>query len=110
MPPEGKPGLVRTPASLPFPEFERSKIDGQLNDTGKLTAHYATTMRGDEVAVRFALRQIPSNRVEGFFQGSLQNSPLRGAEISNLHVGDPSETDNPLQIDYDLSLPNYFEW
>ena len=41
-------------------------------------------------------------------QASLQNSPLRGAEISNLHVGDPSDTDNPLQIDYDLSVCQLF--
>ena len=111
IPPEGKPGLVKTPASLPFPAYERSKIDGSMNDTGKLTAHFSTTVRGDgEVTIRFALRQIPSNRWKELFQGSLQNSPLRSAEISNLHVGDPSDTDNPLQIDYDLSVTNYFDW
>ncbi len=111
VPPEGKPGLVRTPALLPFPEFDRSKMDGLLNDTGKFTAHFSTTVRGDqEMALRFALRQIPSTHWKEVFQGALQNSPLRGAEISNLHVGDPSDTDNPLQIDYDLSVANYFDW
>jgi tetratricopeptide (TPR) repeat protein/transglutaminase-like putative cysteine protease len=111
VPPEGKPGLVRTPASLPFPAFERSKIDGLLNDTGKLTAHFSTSVRGDqEITMRFALRQIPSTRWKEVFQAALQNSPLHGAEITNLHVGDPSDTDNPLQIDYDLSVTNYFDW
>ena len=28
VPPDGKPGLVRTPASLPFPEFDHTTIDG----------------------------------------------------------------------------------
>ncbi len=111
VPPEGKPGLVRTPASLPFPAFDRSKIDGSLNDTGKLTAHFSTTVRGDdEMTIRFALRQIPSNRWKEVFQGSLQGSPLRSAEITNLHVSDPSDTDNPIQIDYDFSVANYFDW
>jgi tetratricopeptide (TPR) repeat protein len=111
VPREGKPGLVRTPSSLPFPAFDRSKIDGSLNDTGKLTAHFSTTVRGDsEMTIRFGLRQIPSNRWKELFQASLQNSPLHAAEITNLHVGDPSDTDNPLQIDYDLSVANYFDW
>ena len=35
---------------------------------------------------------------------------MRGAEITNLHVSDPSDTDNPLQIDYDFSAANYFDW
>ena len=111
VPPDGKPGLVRTPASLPFPEFDHTTIDGILSDTGKLTAHFSATVRGDEeITLRFALRQIPSNRWKEVFQGALQGSPLRSAEISNVHVGDPSDTDNPLQIDYDLSVSNYFEW
>ncbi len=111
IPPEGKPGLVRTPASLPFPAFDRSKMDGFLNDTGKLTAHYSSTVRGDsELAMRFALRQIPSNRWKDLFQAALQGSALRGAEITNLHVSDPSDTDNPLQLDYDLTVSNYFNW
>lgn len=111
VPPEGKPGLVRTPASLPFPAFDRSKVDGFLNDTGKLTAHFSSSVRGDgEMAVRYALRQIPSNRWKDVFQGSLQNSPLRGADVTNLHISDPSDTDNPLQIDYDLAVTGYFNW
>ncbi len=111
VPPEGKPGLVRTPASLPFPAFERSKIDGLLNDTGKLTAHFSTSVRGDqEMVLRFAFRQIPSNHWKEVLQASLKNSPLRGADITNLKVGDPSDTDNPLQVDYDFSVASYFDW
>ena len=62
------------------------------------------------MTLRFAFRQIPSTHWKEVLQASLQNSPLRGAEISNLHVGDPSDTDNPLQIDYDLTVANYFDW
>ena len=111
IPPEGKPGLVRTPASSPFPEYDHTKIDGLLSDTGKLTAHFSAVTRGEtEMTLRFALRQIPSNRWKDLFQASLQNSSLKSAEITNVHVGDPSDTDNPLQIDYDFSVANYFDW
>ncbi len=111
VPPEGVPGLVRTPANLPFAAYDRSRLYGSLSETGKLTAHVSATVRGDpELAIRYALRQIPSNHWKEVMQGSLQNSPLRGGEISNLHVTDPSDTDTPLQIDYDVSAGNYFDW
>ncbi len=111
VPPEGKPGLVRTPAELPFPAYDRSWINGSLSDTGKLSIHVATSIRGDqELALRFALRQIPRNHWKDLMEASMQNSPLRDADIDNLNVSDPSDTDNPLQIDYDLVAPNYFDW
>ena len=111
VPPEGKPGLVRTPAELPFPAYDRSSINGSLSDMGKLSAHVAASVRGDqELVLRFALRQIPQNHWKDLMEGSLEHSPLRGAEIDNLHVSDPSDTDNPLQIDYDVIASNYVDW
>ena len=111
VPPEGKPGLVRTPATLPFPAYDRSWIDGSLSDMGKLSIHIASSIRGDqELILRYALRQIPKNHWKEVMEASMQNSPLRGADIDNLHVSDPSDTDNPLQIDYDVIAPNYFDW
>jgi tetratricopeptide (TPR) repeat protein/transglutaminase-like putative cysteine protease len=110
VPPEGKPGLVRTPAELPFPAYDRSWISGSLSDMGKLSIHVATSIRGDrELALRFALRQIPRNHWKEVFEASLKNSPMREAEIDNLHVSDPSDADNPLQIDYNLIAPNYID-
>jgi tetratricopeptide (TPR) repeat protein/transglutaminase-like putative cysteine protease len=111
IPPDGKPGLVRTPADLPFPAFDHSRIDGEISDTGRLKAHLSTSIRGDaEMSIRYAFRQIPSNHWKDLLQASLQDQPLRGAEISNLHVGDPMNTDIPIQIEYDISVGNYFDW
>jgi tetratricopeptide (TPR) repeat protein len=111
VPPTGKPELVRTPNDLPFPAMDQSRTDGSLNDTGKLTAHFWTRVRGDqELALRFALRQIPSNRWKDMLQSSLVNTPFRGGEISNVKVSDPSDTDIPFQIDYDIAVNNYFDW
>jgi tetratricopeptide (TPR) repeat protein/transglutaminase-like putative cysteine protease len=111
VPPAGKPSLVRTPAELPFTAYDHSRIDGALTDTGKLSAHFSTSVRGDqELALRYVLRQVPSNRWKDFIQSALRSSPMRGGEITNLRVGDPSDTDMPLQIDYDIVVSNYFDW
>lgn len=111
VPPTGKPGLIRTPADLPFPAYDKSRLDGNLNDTGKLTAHFWMMVRGDqELSMRFALRQIPSTHWKDVVQSSLRASPMHGGEITNLHVSDPSDTDIPFKIDYDIAVGNFFDW
>ena len=111
IPPNGNAELVGTPNELPFVAGDSSSIQGRLNDTGKLTAHVSITERGDhEILTRFALRRIPSNRWKELFSSMLEHTKLRGAEISNLQVGDPSATDDPLRMEYDLTANNYFDW
>jgi len=111
MPPGDTPGLVRTPANPPFESFDRSRIDGALNDTGKLTAHFNAAARGDsELALRFAMRQIPNNKWKNVFEMMLSRSPMKGGEITNLKVGDPTDTNKPMEIDFDVAVSNYFDW
>lgn len=111
VPPDGKPGLIRTPAEIPFPAFEQSRMEGSVNDTGKLVAHFWTRIRGDqELPLRALFRQIPSTRWKDFLQSTLRNSPLHTGEITNLKISDPSDTDIPLQVDYDIAVSNYFDW
>ena len=109
--PNGKSMLVWTPANLPFESFDRTKVDGGISETGKLTAHAAMLVRGDtELAMRFTLRQMPSNKWKDFFEYVIRRSGMSGAEITNLKVSDPSNPDTPLQIDFDISSSNYFDW
>lgn len=111
MPPGGTPELVRTPADLPFDSFDKSRIDGSLNETGKLTGHFAASVRGDaELGMRFGLRQIPNNRWKNVFDMMLTGSPMKGGEITNLKIGDPANTDKPLKVDFDVMVSNYFDW
>ena len=111
LPPGGTPELVRTPANTPFENFDRSHIEGSLNDTGKFTAHFNASARGDaELGMRFALRQIPNNKWKNIFDMMLSRSPMKGGEITNLKVGDPTATDKPIEIDFDLAVSNYFDW
>jgi len=111
IPPGGAPELVRTPADLPFESYDRSRIDGSLNDTGKLTVHFNASARGDtELGMRFGLRQIPNSKWKSVFEMMLAGSPMKGGEITNLQVGDPSNTDKPIDVDFDVAVSNYFDW
>jgi tetratricopeptide (TPR) repeat protein/transglutaminase-like putative cysteine protease len=109
--PEGGSALVRTPASLPFESYDRNQVVGSLNDTGKLTAHFHDVARGDaELGLRFTLRQVPTNRWKGMFEMMLGNTGMKGGEITDLKVGDPADTENPFEIDFDVAVSNYFDW
>ena len=109
--PDGKASLVWTPADLPFAAFDRSQIKGSVNETGTLKVHVSIRVRGDsELALRFALRQMPGNRWKDFFTMVLQRQGMNGAEIDNLKISDPSNPDDPLQIDFDATANNYFDW
>ena len=35
---------------------------------------------------------------------------MRGAEITNLKASDPSDTDEPIKVDFDVTDYNYFDW
>ena len=109
--PDGGSALVRTPANLPFASFDRSSVKGSLNETGKLTAHFTAKVRGDaELGMRFALRQIPNNKWKNVFDMMLANSPMKGGEITNLEIGDPADSDEPFEVDFDVTVSNYFDW
>src|SRR5271166_5044896 len=109
--PDGKSGLVRTPADLPFQAFDQTSINASLSETGRMTMQIVATTRGDrEVGLRFALRQIPGNHWKDLFENILQRMGMKGAEISNLQVSDPSDADNPLRISMDASVSNFFDW
>ena len=111
MPPGGTPELVRTPAGLPFDSYDKSRVEGSLHDTGKLTAHFSASVRGDtELGMRYGLRQIPNNKWKNVFDVMLSGSPMKGGEITNLKVGDPADTDEPLKVDFDVAVSNYFDW
>jgi tetratricopeptide (TPR) repeat protein len=109
--PDGKAELVWTPVDLPFQSFDRTTIEGTVSDSGKLTAHVNITGRGDtEMILRFAMRRMPSNHWKDIFDYMLQQTKLRGAEITNLTASDPSATDDPIKVDFDVTAYNFFDW
>jgi tetratricopeptide (TPR) repeat protein len=69
------------------------------------------TGRGDsELLLRYAMRRLPSNHWKDIFDRVLRQSSLRGADITNLKATDPSATEEPLVIDFDIADNNYFDW
>jgi tetratricopeptide (TPR) repeat protein len=109
--PDGKAELVWTPTDMPFDAFDRTSLTGSVSDTGKITAHVNIVSRGDnEVFLRFAMRRMPSNRWKDIFDFMLQRTGLKGAEITNLKASDPSDTDSPIKVDFDVTDYNYFDW
>ena len=111
VPQSGNAYLVRTPTGLPFEAYDRTSLAGSINETGKFTAHVAMSVRGDsEMSMRYALRQVPSNKWKDIFEYMLRRSGMRNAEITNLKASDPSDANDPLQVDFDLAESNYFDW
>ena len=111
IPPNGNAELVWTPKTLPFEAYDRSVIQATVNDTGKLTGHITMSGRGDsELLLRYAMRRLPSNRWKDIFDHVLQRSSLHGADITDLKATDPSATDTPLEVNFEVSDNNYFDW
>jgi len=111
MPPGGTPELVRTPSNLPFESFDKSGVEGSLNDTGKLAAHIHMSARGDaEMGMRFVLQKVPNNKWKEVFEGSLNATPMKGGEVSNLKIRDTASTEKPIDVDFDVAVSNYFDW
>lgn len=109
--PGGASALVRTPANLPFESFDHNLMSGSINETGKLTVHFHDIARGDaELGLRYALRQVPNNRWKNLFEMMLSATQMKGGEITNLQIGDPANTEKPFEIDFDLTVSNYFDW
>src|SRR5271165_1508780 len=109
--PNGASALVRTPTGLPFESSDRSRSEGSVNETGKLTTHFNNVSRGDtELGIRFAIRQVGNNRWKNLFEMMLGSTPMKGGDITNLKVGDPTNTEKPMEIDFDVAVSNYFDW
>jgi tetratricopeptide (TPR) repeat protein/transglutaminase-like putative cysteine protease len=109
--PDGKASLVRTPAELPFESFDHSLVNGSVNETGTLKAHVSISMRGDtELIFRFTLRQIPGNHWKDVLSGAMERMGMKGTQIDNLKISDPSDPNTPLQIEFDANASNFFDW
>jgi tetratricopeptide (TPR) repeat protein len=102
------PHLEETPADTPTPDYERSDVEGKINDIGKLEAHVYYEFRGDEeLLLRSVFRRVPESnwqRVAENINGSL------GGDVSHLVISDPAATKEPFTMSYDVSKPNFLDW
>ena len=102
------PHLEETPADTPMPDTEVSKIDGKINEIGKLEAHVHYEFRGDEeLLLRSVFRRVP----QANWQRVVENVNVGlGGDITNLKISDPAATREPFTMSYDVSKVNFLDW
>jgi tetratricopeptide (TPR) repeat protein len=100
--------LENTPADTPVPDYERSEIDGKVNEIGKLEAHVRYEFRGDEeLLLRSIFRRVP----QANWQRVAENINVGlGGDITHLMVSDPAATKEPFTLAYDVSRVNFLDW
>ncbi|HEV3513170.1 MAG TPA: DUF3857 domain-containing protein [Candidatus Sulfotelmatobacter sp.] len=102
------PHLEETPADTPVPDYERSEIDGKINEIGKLEAHVHYAFRGDEeLLLRSIFRRVPESNWQRVAENI--NSGL-GGDVTHLIVSDPAATKQPFTLSYDVSKVNFVDW
>jgi tetratricopeptide (TPR) repeat protein len=107
-PSSGAPHLEETPADTPMPDLESSKIDGKINQIGKLEAHVHYEFRGDEeLLLRSVFRRVPQANWQRVVENV--NAGL-GGDITNLKISDPAATREPFTLSYDVSRVNFLDW
>jgi Flp pilus assembly protein TadD/transglutaminase-like putative cysteine protease len=110
VPPDGAGKIVETPVDPPFLSTQRVEIEGQISDLGKLTAKLHYFLRGDnELAVRLAFRRTPETQWKQLGQTIAALDGIHG-EVTNVKPGDPSDTQNPFELEIDYSQPNFLDW
>src|SRR3984885_575731 len=102
------PHLEQTPADTPMPDTEVSKIDGKINEIGKLEAHVHYEFRGDEeLLLRSVFRRVPQANWQRVVENV--NAGL-GGDITNLKISDPAATRESFTMSYDVSKVNFLDW
>jgi len=102
------PHLEETPADTPVPDYERSEIEGKINEIGKLEAHVHYAFRGDEeLLLRSIFRRVPESNWQRVAENI--NAGL-GGDVTHLVVSDPAATKEPFTLTYDVSKVNFVDW
>ena len=102
------PHLAETPADTPVPDYERSEVEGKINEIGKLEAHVQYEFRGDEeLLLRSIFRRVPESNWQRVAENI--NSGL-GGDVTHLIVSDPAATKEPFKFSYDVSKVNFVDW
>jgi tetratricopeptide (TPR) repeat protein len=103
------PHLEQTPADSPIPDTETIRIDGTVDDAGKLDARIAYEIRGDfELRLRQAFRHVPSAQLQQVME-SVSSTAGLGKDISEPKTSDPDATREPFTFSYRVSKVNYLD-
>jgi transglutaminase-like putative cysteine protease len=111
--PEGNSSSVylpRVPDDLPFHGMQKVEVNAQLDNHGTLSAKVKYTLRGDnELLLRVAFHQNPKNKWKELGQLLALTDGFRG-QVSSVWASDPYATQEPFQVEYEISQPKFVDW
>ena len=108
--PDGAGRIVETPIDPPFLSTQRVEIEAEVSDLGKLSAKLRYFLRGDnELALRAAFRRTPQTQWKELGQTIATLDGIHG-DITAVKPSDPSDTQNPFELDLEFSQANFLDW
>src|ERR1700716_195083 len=110
IPDVGPAKVEATPASLPFPSFQKLDAVGTLDKDGISDSHLVGTMRGDgEIVPRGAFRQVSPGQYDQMVQQISQGIGYQGT-TSHAEVSRPEDTTGPMTMSYDYKREKGGDW
>lgn len=105
--PEGRSQLIELPESLPYPANERTRLEGEVDGDGTLTATVTYETRGDgEPTIRLALLNTAGEQHQEIGRQLLAALDIE-AELEELTVTDAADTRGPLRMTMRVRQPNF---
>jgi tetratricopeptide (TPR) repeat protein len=102
--------LVKTPVDLPFPAYERFRMDSSIDANGTVEATMHLENRGDgELAMRLAYHTVPQNRWETLTQALVGRLGYAGT-VSDVKVTQAEDTGMPFSVDLTYRRTDYPDW
>jgi tetratricopeptide (TPR) repeat protein len=110
IPTSGNAHLETTPAEPPFRSSEVLEMEGKVDDFGKLSARSHLTLRGDsEMFFRVMFRRTPRSDWKQLGSYLSMINGTRG-EVSELRPTEPTATEEPFELEYELSSNDFLDW
>lgn len=109
--PEAKAAyLERTAAVLPFAQTTEFRVEGALDEKGKLTAKVEHRYHGDvEMLLRAALRQYPQAQYPEVMQRFSEGIGFSG-EVKDPQISPVENVAEPLHISYQYTREKFGDW
>ncbi|HET9477807.1 MAG TPA: DUF3857 domain-containing protein, partial [Pyrinomonadaceae bacterium] len=110
IPTTGPARLETTPAEPPFLSSEVVKVEGTVDELGKITAHAHLILHGDaEMFMRFIFRRTPKSNWKnlGFYLGMAGG--IEG-DITDVKATDPADLAKPFEIEFNVTRNDFLDW
>jgi len=101
---------VELPTGAPFAAFQRVSVDAAIAKDGSLTAKVKYELRGEnELLLRVAFHQAPTEKWKDVASMLAISDGFRG-QVTNAQVSDPTSTDDPFTVEYELTQLKFVDW